>query len=57
MTTEELIKKSVFKIDANGIYIQYLISTENSPLQEKDACGCWLLLFNSKESISTWLEI
>lgn len=54
MNIEELIEKSMSRSRDNGMFIQYLIPSEISPLEEKDICGCYLLVFNSKELISSW---
>ncbi len=57
MTREELIKKSVFQSNDNELFAQYLIPSEFCPLEEKDICGCWLLVFNSKEQMKSWAFI
>lgn len=59
MTIEELIEKSVFSSDSNynGMFTKHLIPEEYSPLSERNICGCWLLVFKSKEIKNTWVEI
>lgn len=41
----------------NGIFTQYLLPSEISPLEEKDICGSWLLEFSSEKLITSWLSI
>lgn len=57
MNVDELIKKSIFNINNNGMFTQYLIPSKISPLKEKNICGCWLLDFNSKKLMNSWLSI
>ena len=59
MKAKELIEKSVFQSPYlhNGIFTEFLIPMKHSPLQKKDICGCWLLVFKTKEIMQVWKDI
>lgn len=57
MDKEELIEHSVFKLNKNEIYSEYLIPSEHSPLEVKDICGCWLFVFESKKLMTKWIHL
>ena len=59
MIVKELTQKSVFQSAHlyNGIYTEFLIPVRYSPLQKKDVCGCWLLVFKTKEVMKVWQNI
>jgi len=54
---EDLKEGAIMKFINDGLYTKFLISKENSPMQDADLFGSWLLSFESPDLTKTWMEI